>query len=309
MKFFLIIGLIFISYLAIGQCSVGSPSLVGADGIIIANGTLTTIADTISMCSGDSLILEAAFSTGVETVQGWYVDGNYINNTTSITEILVNITASDITVQYFLIYNLNAACLIDTLKVLVHPKPTISVVNKSCNNDKKLLISSSNIINTIDTVNSLGVISQNGLTNSGLVLFSQEGTFNLFLTDINNCRSDIIPIVIKNPAPLTGPSGIVIQHDNCSQGTGAILMLGLSGGTKPYSFDNTNNGSYYNSIRDSIIYDLTGDTTYMIRLLDANGCPLIISPNGEFISLGSESPPDLPIYESVYTVCFGDSLL
>jgi len=116
---------------------------------------------------------------------------------------------------------------------------------------------------------------QNTDTLSNLI----AGTYNVSVTDVNNCSSNPqqVSVIVNEPLPLTSSINI-INHSSCSgtqaAANGAAEVL-ASGGTSEYNY------SWSNGVNGTNITLLFPDT-YTVDITDANGCMItdtaIINP-------------------------------
>ncbi len=111
------------------------------------------------------------------------------------------------------------------------------------------------------------IVWSNGLTGSvagGLC----AGEYTASVTDASSCLQ-IITTSITQPAPLE-ISVDLVNNDIGGAGHGAVF-ISVSGGTAPYSFQWTHNGSNFSSSED--LLNITSGL-YKVTVKDANGCEI-----------------------------------
>jgi large repetitive protein len=126
------------------------------------------------------------------------------------------------------------------------------------------------------------------------------GTYSVKITDDYSCDFTTLPIIISEPLPLTtilsNPIAIT-----CAANAG--LLLTASGGTAPYSYSTTLNGTYtaFNSVASTTIS--VGPGTYKYFVKDANGCKTLVSND-----IVIQAIPAITMTSTQINVtCFGNS--
>lgn len=270
----------------------------------------TLNVDQTTYCSGENTNLSAGYSnsTGaiVDTSFAWMIDGDVVNLTNSFDTVFYNYSSSSLQVDIIFKAKVeDSTCTYDSifhLTILPVPQMQFNIKNPSCNgwNNAEIEFIFNNLNQRL--YSSGGTVYTNSPINNllaGSYSFSIEENF-----DGKSCSLDT-SIIITEPDPFTYSSFTTV-NDNCEQGTGSITFLGLSGGTKPYSFENLTSGPYINN-NDSIIIGLS-EGNYPVKLVDLNGCEIPLEPNGIIINTNTYNKPVEPSYEDVYEVCEEDSL-
>lgn len=93
----------------------------------------------------------------------------------------------------------------------------------------------------------------------------KAGTYTVHITDANNCSKDTT-FNLTEPTPLSVTA--VLNNINCNGGADGSVDLSVSGGTGPYTFSWTDNGSTSQN-RTSLI-----PGTYNVKIIDNNNCEL-----------------------------------
>lgn len=286
-----------------------------------SQGCLTAYYEANTVCSGEEIILGVSINDqSSSATYTWTLNGNFVSNASYFTTSVDNNSTTNLVLEYIMSGETSNNCTdVDTVTITVYPKPSIEtqVVNPSCpyvsgvTDWGSVNVSSNLSISVLYQLNPITGIFES-LNSNNSISSLQAGSYYVYLEGPSPlyCRSDTVTVDISNPPSFIQPT-ITYQNDNCGQGTGAIVINGLSGGTPPYTFTNSiNNSIYATPISDSVITGLAGNSTYYITLTDVHGCSFNLTPNtGVIIGLGSASPPAQPIYDSEYSVCYGDSLL
>ena len=125
--------------------------------------------------------------------------------------------------------------------------------------------------------------SQQNLTGLG------AGVYVLTVTDANGCSISTPPQTIANPAPInvTGAP----SNPTCFGGSNGTITLTVSGGTTPYTFSWTKNGTPFGMQQN--LTDLTVGT-YVVTVRDVNNCTtlqtfVLTQPAQPVISFGGQT--------------------
>ena len=94
------------------------------------------------------------------------------------------------------------------------------------------------------------------------------GTYTFSVLDANGCTDDI-PLTIAGEL---AASATLVKDFDCTASPEAVLDLGVSGGTTPYSFEVNINGAGYAPYAGGFPYTATTAGTYQFRVTDASGC-------------------------------------
>ncbi len=134
------------------------------------------------------------------------------------------------------------------------------------------------------------VFSYNGQTsnNANLVNLS-AGTYDVTVTDGNECTSEISFTITANPVPVL--SFVSQINASCNQANGSFF-LSVSGGRAPYVY--TTNGISFGSP----VFDNLFAGTYEVTVTDADGCTDLIT-----VVLTDSSPPIIAISELNMATC------
>lgn len=106
---------------------------------------------------------------------------------------------------------------------------------------------------------------------SNILSNQPAGTYQLYVTDINQCQSYYNSYTINEVPPLQVVSGSAqVNDDQCAQGTGSITNILIDGGIPPYTYNWTNAAG--KSITTNL--NLTGATpgVYTLQVKDATAC-------------------------------------
>ena len=134
------------------------------------------------------------------------------------------------------------------------------------------------------------VFSYNGQNsnNSNLVNLS-AGTYDITVTDANECTSEISFTITANPTPVL--SFVSQINARCNQANGSFF-LSVSGGQAPYIY--TTNGISVGSP----VFDNLFAGTYEVTVTDADGCTDLIT-----VVLTDSNPPIIAISELNMATC------
>jgi gliding motility-associated-like protein len=123
------------------------------------------------------------------------------------------------------------------------------------------------------------------------------GSYNVVITDANGCTNAISGIVISQPAAGLNANVIASSNVSCFGGSNGSLILNVTGGTAPYSY-NWSNGSNSQNLTN------VPAGTYSVLITDAKGC--VFNVGGQTIS----QPPaalSSSVSSSTNVSCFGNN--
>lgn len=220
---------------------------------IISNSIITEIN-----CYGDTT---GAIDPNISGGQAPY---NYVWSNTSTSPSISNLSAG----TYLLNFSDNNACLKSYSYVLEEPSSSLSVtIDKTeilCHGDSSGII----ITNVSGGTPAYYYNWSNGMNSSTIQnLFS--GSYNLILTDTNNCQLDTT-IILTQPSSAMSLSATVSDVLCFGDSTGSI-DLSISGGITPYTqlWSNSLTVILVDTTED--IGSLTADT-YIVTVSDSNSC-------------------------------------
>ncbi len=124
------------------------------------------------------------------------------------------------------------------------------------------------------------------------------GSYQVIVTDDNGC-DDTLGIVITEPSSLQLTVDAQNNPSTCGVSDGEVLVS-ASGGTQPYLFDWDNDG--VGDFDDTEDLNNLGAGTYILEVMDANGCTESISA-----SISDPSAPVITIDSTINVSCFGES--
>ena len=210
---------------------------------------IITISGDTSLCIGDTTILTA---TG---------GGDYLWNTTDITEAITVFPIADIT-YYVTVTNSITGCLdIDTVDVYVHPLPTASASSTSdtiCEGQTAILNASGG---TTYLWEPQGSLDDPNIANPGATPDSTT-TYYVTVTNDFGC-TDVSSVTINiNPAPEFSLSSTNITCNGGFDGTASVNIIG---GVPPVTF------VWENSSIDTTLTNLDSDY-YNVTVTDGIGC-------------------------------------
>ncbi len=129
--------------------------------------------------------------------------------------------------------------------------------------------------------NGQGDVINNGLDLEGLI----GGSYTLCVTDAAGCSETFGPTTINEPQPIT-VDDIEIENAGASADDGQIRLIGVDGGTTPYTFnwEGPNNAMQSTGNVPTITDIPPGE--WRVTIVDANGCTEVIT---DLIILGNLS--------------------
>ncbi|MBL0309246.1 MAG: gliding motility-associated C-terminal domain-containing protein [Bacteroidetes bacterium] len=135
-----------------------------------------------------------------------------------------------------------------------------------------------------------------GLGNSKDINTLSGGTYHCSISDSNGCSVEV-DAVINEPEPLT--MSLQSTGINCTDDWNGTISVFPSGGTAPYSYSATQDGSYFFFSEEVAIQGLPNGL-FQVILADDNGCVY-----RDTISV-ADAIPDGFIFATDSTSCFGD---
>lgn len=164
------------------------------------------------------------------------------------------------------IYNLTVTdsnnC-VDNLSVEILDAAPIKVIaevsNVSCYGEKDGKI----LLNVQGGIAPYSYQINSNLYNTNLINNLNPGEYNIFVSDLNNCKSDTT-VIISEPSPLN--VSVVVSNPTCIGNDNGVIELGVSGGSYPYNY--IVNGIKYEY---PIIANLS-QGSYFITVMDNNSC-------------------------------------
>ncbi len=245
--------------------------------INIVNGTSVNLGSDISICDGQSIILDAGT-----------IGANYLWNDDSNNQTLVINQNGTYSVT---VTNDNGCNSIDSINITSTILNTnFNITNVSCNGNSDgaidLTINSGQPPYSFIWSNSEITEDINALT---------FGIYTITITDVNNCQ------FIKN-TEIQQPNELNIEFLDdmyiCSNSF-TTIKPNVTGGTEPYIYQwNTGNTN------DSIIISTNDQITYYLTVNDVNNCI-----ESDSITVNVYSPLELSLSSNNDTVCLGESAL
>ena len=211
-----------------------------------------TASPSVSICNGNSTIIVASGPAG--QTYSWQPAGTLTGANTA------NPTATpSVTTTYTVTATNQFGCTaIDSVLVQVTNAPPITVSNDTslCNGGSAIMIASGATSYTW---------SPGNLSGDTVVVSPVNTTTYVVTGNTNNCiSSDTIVVTVAPPlAVYAGPDFAV-----CT-GTQVTLNVGLSGGTYSWAPASSIIGS---TTTQSVVAAPTGNTSYTVNVMDANGC-------------------------------------
>ena len=184
----------------------------------------------------------------------------WANSTYELSNISEDLTSLPADFYQFVITDANNCVFGDTVEVQQPPllQSTISGVDILC----KYGVNGSVDLNVIGGVTPYQYAWSNGASTQDLANLP-AGTYNVLVTDFNNCT-------INNQITLTEPDfeltyDSIIRHVKCNNGTDGRIEVSIAGGTLPYNY-NWSNGSTF-PLADELV---AGNYSFLVT--DGNGC-------------------------------------
>lgn len=129
-------------------------------------------------------------------------------------------------------------------------------------------------------------VAANSATNSNLT----NGSYDVVVTDANNCSISATYNVTQPAAPLTLDS-VAIVNVLCNGAATGSIAVSVSGGTTPYSYSWSHNSQLNNALASSLIAG-----NYSVTVTDANSCSITSSQTisqPPAITFGSQNITDV----------------
>lgn len=236
--------------------SAGGCVATSSTNVSVSNAIIPVASSNSPICAGQNINLS---SSGGATYN-WTGPNGFTSNQQNPT---INGATTLASGSYTVTITSAAGCSdTKTINVIVNANPTISISSNSpiCGGSTLNLTSSGGTTYNWTGPNGFTSIQQNPTITNAQVLGS--GTYNLTVTDNNNCLSLSTTNVIVNSNPsITGTTTNV----SCFGGNNGAINITVNGGTSPFVY-NWSNGSTNQS--------LSGITsgTYNLSLSDVNSC-------------------------------------
>ena len=275
------------------------------------------------ICSGNEFIIEPNNSNGdtvpLGTIYTWSVPvvspiGSIIGATdentpqTNISQTLINTTTNVATVTYTVIPTAGI-CEGDTFTVEITVNPAVNVVepvdiiNNSCFGETQGAINIE-VVGGIPFSTGMPYLfswtGPNGFTSNNEDISNLEpGDYTVIIEDAGGCPYQNT-FTISEPLELTLGS-IDIQNDvSCFEESDGEIAVTIQGGTQPYTYSWTRNGTFFSNDEDISGLD---DGLYQLTVTDDNGCIL------ELDEIEIIEPPllEVTLQEQIDVVCFGES--
>ncbi len=256
------------------------------------SSTLTTIVDLVPstgieqisqsniLCNGDS----NASATVIITNGSPPFNCIWQHDLTNNTNIASNLSAGNYNVT---ITDTYGACVVPLIVTILQPSALIInpiVTNITCNNLNNGIIVANGTGGTIP----YQFQWSNNSTNSSISNLS-EGTYELTITDGNNCIDSVLNITITNPTTLTTSTSFI--NPTFFNSTDGAATVYANGGTIPYTY-------IWSSGQTTQIITNIGNGLYIVTVSDYNSCneidtilidvpelpveiPTVITPNGD----------------------------
>ena len=169
----------------------------------------------------------------------------------------------------------STGCIATSKPYVIKPlPPTVFPVypyisNNTCPNSAtgSITLTVDTLVADIEWYNSQG--GSEGIGNS--IAGQPAGTYTVYLTDKNGCRSLYNTYTIHNIIPATIQKGSEeITGDQCNLKQGSITSIAVGGGIQPYTYRWTDGNG--NAVSTGIDLNNAGAGTYTLTVTDASGC-------------------------------------
>lgn len=298
----------------------GCSSLTSNIATVVINRNPVISNKTTIICSGNSFAITPDNLSGdtvpVGTTYTWSnptissagsITGGSAQNVqqTTISQTLINTTTSPATVTYT-VTPLSGVCTGAnfTAVVTVNPaiSPNVTSTNSSCFGSHNGVLQT-NITGGIPfgtgAPYQISWTGPNGFTSSATSISNlAPGNYNLSITDAGGCP-------INENYTITEPDDIIITTDlekdiTCFNAADGAIKITITGGTIPYNYNWTKNGTAFGNIED--LSNLSTGT-YIVTVSDANNC----GPKTATFTI--TEPPILAVNLANKTniLCFGDA--
>ena len=229
----------------------------------------------ISKCIKDSITLSIP--------NGTYSDYLWNNNSTNHSIEAIDSGSYNVLVSDSLNCKFSAIFILNNHPDLLNWLPEFSNISCYNYNDGEIILN----LNNPSLVN---LNWSNSLNTENIVNLS-KGTYNVTITDINNCSKDS-SFNIEMPDSISIHKQIL--NPKCNGDSTGSISINTNGGTAPFSI------SWNNGLSDSSLTNLSAGT-YIMNLTDSNGCSL-------FDTISLEGSDSIVIIDSTSNIiCFGDS--
>lgn len=129
----------------------------------------------------------------------------------------------------------------------------------------------------------------NGPTNNSSFSNLNAGTYNVTVTDDNNCVATTEVTIGSTPSPVATISSVI--HASCVENNGSF-SVGVSGGTPPYTYNIGTNTTSNNTFSGLI------PATYFVTVTDANSCISITNT-----TINGSTPPEAEVTSITNASC------
>ncbi|MCS6934874.1 MAG: gliding motility-associated C-terminal domain-containing protein [Chitinophagales bacterium] len=235
-----------------------------------------TVTKTDVICNG------ASTGSATVSVSGGTSPYSYLWNTNAVTPSIQQVSAGNYNVT---VTDANG-CTSTEAVTITQPASiqiTPSATHISCHGQTDGQIS----VNVSGGVGPYQFAWSNAVTSQNINNLS-AGTYQLTVTDANACQHTSQPITIAEPAPLAVNS--VVTPVGCSSVNDGAIVLSVSGGTSPYSF-NWSIGQNTNKIENLTVGN------YSATVTDVRGCTALVS------ATVTQSPPIVVNFTKGNTSC------
>ncbi|MDP5081783.1 MAG: gliding motility-associated C-terminal domain-containing protein, partial [Winogradskyella sp.] len=312
----------FYYYVTITFNSGGCSEIISATAEISVNSTPSISDATILICSGNTFNYSPDDTNGdtvpLNTFYTWtnpiIVPAGSVNGATeqltptgTISQFLENTTTDPATVIYT-VTPVSGDCIGLDFEVIVTVNPSITVtstlVDNICfqsNNASIELTIVGGVPFTTGNLYTISWVGPNGFTSSDEDIFNLEaGTYTLDILDDGGCPYSETFTIIEPDELVFSTVDFDPETISCFEANDGAISIDIAGGTEPYVYAWTLNGSPFSSDED--LTNL-GPGDYTISVTDANNCgPIALN----FII---EEPPllDVTLDSKTDVLCFGAS--
>ncbi|MGC8865601.1 MAG: SprB repeat-containing protein, partial [Bacteroidales bacterium] len=245
------------------QVSTNPLTIVNPDPIAITSATVTNI--TCHNANDGSILISATGGTGVLT---------YTLNPGGISNLTGQFTGLSAGTYTITITDANNCSLTSPVYTIVNPDEilinSIVTTDPLCHNatNGSITVAASGGTGTLNYTLQPGNISNQ----TGIFTGLGAGTYNVWVTDANNCQASANNLVLNNPALLQIQS-ITKTDMTCHNIVDGTITVVVSGGTSPYTY------TLYPDYTINLTGYFTGldEDDYYVVIKDANNCQVTSS--------------------------------